>query len=75
MEYDYEKIARMKFWCEENYENGADTMIECWVNSDYQRVLDDHDGDLDKAMELLADLASIYKERQNDADYHARGFF
>ena len=60
-------IGRMKEWAEANYENGADTFVECWSTEDYQRCLDNHDGDFGAAMHTLERCADIYLERQADA--------
>jgi hypothetical protein len=61
-------IQAMRAWCLENYELGADTMVECWDTDDYQRLIeDDHRGDTAAAWETLKRLASIYQDRQADA--------
>ena len=31
-------IEAMKAWCLDNYTNGADTMAECWSDSDYAEL-------------------------------------
>jgi len=52
-----EQIAAMKKWCAENYNQGADTMIECW-----------DDGATDEqAWYTLRAVASVYAERSDDA--------
>ena len=35
-----EAIAAMKQWCIEHYEQGASTMVECWSDEDYARLLE-----------------------------------
>lgn len=32
------EIARMQEWCLENYDKGADTMVECWTTADYENL-------------------------------------
>jgi hypothetical protein len=66
-------IDQMKAWCLANYESGADTMIECWSDDDYQELLDDCDGNLADALDDLKSLASVYADQQADARYHADG--
>jgi hypothetical protein len=62
----------MKKWCEENYSNGADTMVECWADADYERLLQ---GNTKRAAwQLLKNLTSIYREQQADADYYAENW-
>lgn len=65
-----DNIKQLKAWCLENYENGADTMIECWGNEEYQELLDDCDGNLAEALDILRGLASVYADQQADARYH-----
>ena len=65
------EIENMIQWCLENYDNGADTMVECWSRDDYFRLITvTCDLDFDKAWDHLKSLASIYRERQADAAYH-----
>ena len=63
-------IERMKFWAMENYTNGADTFIECWSDDEYLELFNEHGGNLGECLKTLKALASVYKERQADADYH-----
>ena len=65
-----ETIAAMKAWCLENYENGADTMVECWGNGDYEDLIDRCHGNLEDAWGDLKAIAGIYADRQADARYH-----
>lgn len=65
-----EQIQAMKQWCEENYENGADTMVECWSDTDYEELFTTHDGQprtTEQAWESLKAVASVYADRQADA--------
>ena len=66
-------IQGMKDWCLENYDNGADTMVECWSTDDYfTHILSyyDPDREFEPAWEALKSLASGYREQQADAAYH-----
>lgn len=62
-----QKIEALRLWASDNYENGADTFVECWGTSDYVRCLDQHEGDYAEALETLKACASIYLDRQADA--------
>ena len=66
-------IMDMKVWCLENYYNGADTMVECWEDSDYDDLISRSGSDED-AWEVLKRVASIYAERQADAWFHREKF-
>ena len=59
-------IAAMKAWCVENYENGADTMVECWCDSDYEDMIK-RAPDVAAAWDTLKSVASIYADRQANA--------
>jgi len=61
-----EQIAAMKTWCEENYSNGADTMIECWGDADYASLWDNNATDA-QAWDTLRAVASVYADRIADA--------
>lgn len=65
-----EAVKRMKAWAMENYENGADTFVECWETSDYVELFNEHGGVLGECMKTLKRMASVYRERQADAEYH-----
>ena len=65
-----ETIAAMKAWCLENYESGADTMVECWDDGDYEDLIGRCAGNLEEAWGDLKRLAGIYAERQADARYY-----
>lgn len=64
---DREKIDHLKSWAMANYENGADTFVECWDDAEYQRTLDSAGGSVRKALKTLRDVAGVYRERQADA--------
>ena len=63
-------IAKMKAWCLENYENGADTMVECWEDEDYEDLIVRCDGDEAQSWDVLKSIAGVYAERQADARYY-----
>jgi len=63
-------IQAMKNWCLDNYDKGADTMIECWSDSDYLELFTGHDGKplTDRqAWATLKSVAAVYEDRQADA--------
>lgn len=65
-----ETIDQMKQWCLEHYDQGADTMVECWSTSDYEDLFVSHDGTLattEQAWERLKSVAAVYADRQADA--------
>ena len=64
------EIQAMKEWCLDNYNNGADTMVECYTDEDYENLFTSCDGKpltTADAWRLLKNLASIYADRQADA--------
>ena len=68
------EIEAMKKWCMENYNNGADTMAECWDDSNYAELFVSYDGTpctTEEAWETLKRLALIYQDRQADAENSA----
>ena len=67
------KIQAMKDWANANYEKGADTIVECWDTAEHERILEQEGRSLPKAIKFMKRLASIWAERQADADGYARG--
>jgi hypothetical protein len=64
-----EIIQAMKDWCMDNYEKGADTMVECWSTEDYERLFS-FEGEArteKQAWKTLKSIASVYADRQADA--------
>lgn len=64
-----ETIQAMKDWCMDNYENGADTMVECWSTEDYERLFS-FEGEAhtdEQAWEILKAIADVYADQQADA--------
>ena len=62
-------IEAMKQWCMDNYDKGADTMVECWSDSDYEELFT-YEGkpQTDKqAWKTLRAVADVYADRQADA--------
>lgn len=68
----------------ENYERGYDTMAECWTPEDYERLFYTINSDrttakyqpevrctFAEAWQSLHNLASIFRERQADAENSA----
>jgi hypothetical protein len=63
-------IEAMKQWCMDNYDKGADTMVECWDDSDYEELFTSHDGQPlsdEQAWSTLKGVADVYADRQADA--------
>ena len=63
-------IEAMKQWCIDNYSNGADTMVECWGDSDYLDLIVNAQ-DTAQAWEVLRGVADAYADRQADAQNSA----
>lgn len=65
------QIEAMKSWCMDNYSNGADTMVECWIDMDYADLFVSRDGEpltTEQAWFTLKSIASVYADRQSDAE-------
>ncbi len=65
-----ETIMAMKEWCMENYENGADTMVECWDTERYEGLFSSYRGEAHtdaQAWEILKAVAAVYADQQADA--------
>jgi hypothetical protein len=62
-------IEAMKQWCIDNYDKGADTMAECWSDSDFAELFEfEGEAKTDaQAWETLRAIADIYADRQADA--------
>lgn len=65
-----EMIANMKAWCLENYENGADTMVECWGDEDYKEMIEGCTKTGTDPWGVLKTIAGVYADRQADARYY-----
>ena len=67
------EIKAMKQWCMDNYDNGADTMVECWGDENYADlfVQDGVPHTTEEAWDLLTRIAAVYKDRQADAENSA----
>jgi hypothetical protein len=64
-------IAGMKKWCLDHYEDGADTMVECWGDGTWAEFYDEYDGNIGRMFHILEAMAGIYRDRQADADHYA----
>jgi len=65
-----EQIELMKQWCADHYEQGADTMVECWSDEDYEDLFVTLDGQprtTEQAWQSLKAVASVYADQQADA--------
>jgi hypothetical protein len=63
-------IEAMKQWAIDNYTNGADVIVECWEDSNYEELFTDHEGKpltAAAAWKTLKSVASIYADREADA--------
>lgn len=63
-------ITTLQAFAQANYENGMDTMVECWGDTEYDELLKDSKT-LDAAKASMEELASVYREQQADAAYHS----
>lgn len=60
-------IDILKAYAEANYNNGMDTLVECYDTAEWQELLDDSSGDVDEAKKLMDELAEVFRDRQADA--------
>lgn len=73
-------IEQMKTWCMDNYDKGADTMVECWADADYEDLFyrTNHDATTAHTMprircsfadawDTLKSIAAVYQDQQADA--------
>jgi hypothetical protein len=60
-----DEIKAMKQWCMDNYDRGADTMVECWGDEDYAELFVSHTAE--EAWDLLKRIVSVHQDRQADA--------
>ena len=60
------EIKLMQQWAEDNYSNGADTLVECWSTEDYAALFESGQT-VEQAWATLKAVVSVYKERQADA--------
>lgn len=62
-------IQAMKQWCEDNYDKGADTMVECWDSSDFEALFEfEGKAETDaQAWATLRAIADVYADQQADA--------
>jgi hypothetical protein len=69
-----ESIVRLREWCEDNYTNGADTMVECWMDSDFlDTLVDPYTGEQNAefyALSILKSVAEVYADWQADARHY-----
>jgi len=64
-----DEIKAMKQWCMDNYDKGADTMVECWSDSDYAELFS-FEGETftaKQAWDRLKRIVAVYQDRQADA--------
>lgn len=64
------QIKALKKWALDNYENGADTFVECWEDPDFDKLLNEVHGDYDEALGILTQVAAVYRDHQADAAFH-----
>jgi hypothetical protein len=60
-------VAAMKRWALDHYDQGADTFVECWEDVDYAELLHTSEWDQARAMRRLAEIASVFADRQSNA--------
>ena len=66
------EVTLMKAWCQDNYSNGADTMVECWGDAEYEEMLQGRT--TRAAWQLLKRIVSVYRERQADAAHYSENW-
>lgn len=63
------QIEALKAWCELNYEAGADTMVECWSNEEYE-ILFSRGQTFAEAFVTLTRVAAVHADCIADANFH-----
>lgn len=78
----WRRDAQIKYlheWCMKNYEAGTSTMVECWDSEDWESLFlfDAVDGvasisqrTFAEAYVFLFNVASVYNDREADAEFH-----
>lgn len=61
-----ESIKKCKKWAMDNYEKGADAIVECWDDSDWDRVWDE-EGSFTKMMKAVKESAGLWVEQNLNA--------
>lgn len=55
----------------ENYDNGWDYIVECYTDAEIQKdYLDECNGDLEEALKLIESVASIRRDRYEEAEQY-----
>jgi len=54
-------IEAMKQWCIDHYEHGADTMVQCWGDEDYRKLIV-NTSSVAQAWTDLRDITAIYAD-------------
>lgn len=70
-----EVVAELQEWCRANYNRGGDRMVECWDKKAFEDLLKEVADSKAKALGMLKVLASIYRERQADADSYRETYY
>lgn len=73
-------IEKAKAYAQQNYENGMDTFVECYDNDQWRTLINNSDEDTgeDRLMtwtqikKTMDAIASVWRDRQADAEYHRR---
>lgn len=65
-------IALAQDYAQRNYENGMDTIIECWSDYDWLAFIKREGFNWKRIKAAMDSLAAIWMERKADADYHRR---
>ena len=60
-------IIKLKAYAEANYDNGMDVFVECNGEQEWQELVDQNGGDMEKCKAEMRELSDYYEERQQDA--------
>jgi hypothetical protein len=65
-----EIITKAKEYAKENYENGMDTFVECYTQSEWEEFAEDCDT-WEEMKETMDSCADVWRDRQADAENSA----
>ena len=60
-------INKLFAYAEDNYENGWDTIIECWTRKEMADAIEGHET-FESARDFLQTLVNVWEDRRADAE-------
>lgn len=59
-------IIKLKAYAEANYDNGMDVFVECNGDQEWQELVDQNGGDLEKCKTEMHELSDCYIEQEQN---------